>query len=104
MIIEEPIVYTNEQGQYHCEDGPALIYPNGTKVWFKHGKRHREDGPAIEYHDGDKSWYQEGKFHREDGPAIEWKDKKPEWWYKGILISVDNLKDFHSFIRNKAFW
>lgn len=36
----------------HCEDKPAIEYPNGTKCWFLHGKRHRVDGPAIEYPSG----------------------------------------------------
>ena len=35
----------------------VIIYPNGTKSWYKDGKRHRENGPAIECADGNKSYY-----------------------------------------------
>ena len=45
----------------------------GTICWYNEkGKLHREDGPAIEWADGDKIWYLNDKRHREDGPAIEW--------------------------------
>lgn len=53
----------------HREDGPAIIYPNGTKIWFQNGKHHRVDGPAVEWYDGGQIWYQYGKLHRLDGPA-----------------------------------
>jgi len=51
----------NSQGQLHREDGPAVIWPNGGKFWFKNGLSHREDGPADEYGNGKKHWYIEGK-------------------------------------------
>jgi len=44
-------------GDFHKEDGPALEYASGTKLWWINGKRHREDGPAIEYISGNKRWY-----------------------------------------------
>ena len=48
---------------------------------------HREDGPAVEYVNGDRVWYLNGLFHREDGPAVQWEDG-PKWWYlNGQCIS-----------------
>ena len=44
-------------GKRHREDGPAVIWANGTKSWYMNGKQHREDGPAIERADGSKSWW-----------------------------------------------
>lgn len=41
----------------HRDDGPAIIYNNGTKKWYQYGKLHREDGPAAEYYDGGKYWF-----------------------------------------------
>jgi len=35
------------------------------------GKRHREDGPAVIFSNGTKEWYRNGKQHLED----EWKQK-----------------------------
>ena len=67
-------------GQPHREDGPAIEHGNGAKNWYKHGKRHREDGPAYEGVDGTKYWIVNGLFHREDGPAMEYKDGRKSWY------------------------
>ncbi len=53
----------NKKGEYHRTDGPAVIWKDGTKIWFVNGKRHREDGPAVEYKNGDKWWYLNGVIH-----------------------------------------
>jgi hypothetical protein len=31
--------WTFLDGKYHCEDGPAVEYPNGTKSWYLNGKK-----------------------------------------------------------------
>jgi len=67
-------------------------------------KYHRTDGPAFESTRGYKAWYIDGVYHREDGPAIEYADGRYAWWYKGKQVFVSNLKEFQSYIRNKAFW
>jgi hypothetical protein len=38
----------------HRDDGPAIEYSDGEKVWYQHGLRHRIDGPALEHANGDK--------------------------------------------------
>jgi len=53
--------WTNKDGRWHREDGPAVIYTNGTKAWWLNGKQHREDGPAVEFANGSKHWYLNGK-------------------------------------------
>ena len=58
--------WRNENWQYHREDGPALIMPNGSCVWYKNGEYHREDGPAIEYANGHKQWWVNGVFVRKE--------------------------------------
>jgi len=70
-------------GKFHREDGPALEYINGNKLWYINGKLHRENGPAREYVNGDKEWYVNGQRHREDGPAIEWSHGRKEWYVNG---------------------
>ena len=50
----------------HREDGPAIEYANGSKVWYLDGKRHREDGPAVEGSSRYKAWYLNGKELTED--------------------------------------
>ena len=51
----------NKSGEY------VVIYPNGTKFWYKDGLRHRENGPAIIYYNNHKEWYRDGKLHRVGG-------------------------------------
>ena len=65
--------YFNHADQLHCEDGPALIFPNGTGVWYHNGLRHRINGPAVVFPDGRKEWWLNGKrynsvktYHREE--------------------------------------
>ena len=32
------IRYFNSDDELHREDGPAIIYPNGYKVWYRNGE------------------------------------------------------------------
>ena len=54
------IVYKNHLGEYHRIHGPAVIYANGSKWWYKDGWQHRTDGPAVEWSNGHKEWYLDG--------------------------------------------
>ena len=54
-------IWKNPQGQFHNEDGPAVIYSDGYEAWYINGKPHREDGPAIIYANGDKIWFIDSK-------------------------------------------
>ncbi len=84
--------YTNEEGQLHREDRPALIYENGDEIWYLNGKRHRKGAPALIHVKGDKFWYQDDKLHREDGPAIERLDGSKEWFLKGVQLVKEDYK------------
>jgi hypothetical protein len=54
-----------------------------TKRWFdKEGNFHRLNGPAVIYYDGDREWYRHGELHREAGPAFEWFSSDIFKWYK----------------------
>ena len=67
-------------GQWHCSYGPAVVWKDGTKYWYRKGQIHRDDGPAIEDEDGYKEWYRNDQLHRDDGPAIEDADGYKEWY------------------------
>lgn len=41
--------WKDKTGRYHRKDGPAIVYPNGSKSWYIHGRLHRLDGPAFDY-------------------------------------------------------
>jgi hypothetical protein len=53
-------------GCYHRSDGPALIRPDGTVVWYQHGLVHRVGGPAIIYASGAKEWCRHGHCERRE--------------------------------------
>ena len=48
-------------GNYHREDGPAVILPDGTEHWYLNDVRHRIGGPAIIYPNGFQEWYEYGE-------------------------------------------
>ena len=46
-------------------------------AYYKEGEFHREDGPAVIYNDGTTfDWHLHGKLHRLDGPAMDWTNIK----------------------------
>ena len=73
-------VWSNEFGQYHRLDGPAVMDGDGNDSWYLNDQLHREDGPAVLYANGSKFWYQHGLRHREDGPATEWANGRKRWF------------------------
>jgi hypothetical protein len=58
-------------GNFHRDNGPAIEYADGKRMWYQYGRLHRLDGPAIEYTNGKRMWYQYGRLHRLNGPALE---------------------------------
>ena len=44
-------------GKLHREDGPAIEYCDGAKIWYLNDKRHRLDGPAYLCYNGEKYWF-----------------------------------------------
>jgi hypothetical protein len=50
------VVWTNEKGKLHREDGPAIVWTTGTSAWYINDKMHRLDGPAIVSLNGVVTW------------------------------------------------
>jgi hypothetical protein len=65
-IVNQFGTYYLLNGAFHREDGPAIEYANGDKIWYYHGQWHREDGPAAEYANGTKYWFIQGKGYTEE--------------------------------------
>lgn len=40
-------IHTDDNGNLHRSDGPAVITPDGSKFWWTNGKLHRMNGPAV---------------------------------------------------------
>jgi hypothetical protein len=84
----DEIIYKFKNGKFHCENGPAVEWIDGSKEWWINDKLHRVDGPAVERADGSKYWWINDELHREDGPAIEYANGGKEWYCKNKLHRV----------------
>lgn len=65
-------LYVNDSYFLHSEDGPSIIYNDGSFCWYRNGYRHRDGGPTLVFF-GEYAceyWYKNGLIHREDGPAF----------------------------------
>ena len=80
-IGEYCVFYSDDNGEAHRNNGPAIIYNNESKSYWKHGKFHRLNGLSIEGLYGYKQWYYEGKF-----------------------IDCNNQHDFERLIRLMLLW
>lgn len=53
--------WLNQSGEYHREDGPARTWTSGpfagTCEYYFNGKCHRLDGPAVIYPNGCRVWW-----------------------------------------------
>ena len=82
-------IWRNAAGKVHRDDGPAMIYPDGSQMWYKNDLRHREDGPAVIRSDGYQAWYRNGNRHREDGPAMTNPNGEERWFRNGMMHRVN---------------
>ena len=58
----------------HRDDGPAVIYEDGTELWYKDGFLHRDDGPAAILYGGLLRWAKYGKLYQPSAhELITWK-------------------------------
>ena len=79
--------YYNSANKLHRDNGPAVIWADGTKFWYQNGLRHRTDGPAIEWANGTKEWFQNGQRHCIDGVAIDYANGCKRWLIHGVEMS-----------------
>ena len=45
----------------HRDDGPAIVYPDGTQVFCQHGLLHNDTGPALILPNGNTYHYMHGQ-------------------------------------------
>lgn len=98
--------WTDLQGRWHREDGPAIERVDGSKEWFTHGLLHREDGPARigVWAPNDDEWWVNGKRHRLDGPAIMWSDGTKAWYIDDKPVRCNSQEEFERLIKLDLFW
>lgn len=102
LLFDDGTKWWYHHGNRHRDDGPAIEYADGTNEWYHHGNRHRDDGPAIENADGSKKWYRHGELHREDGPAVEHANGSNEWWQSDRKLTDDEITVLKLEIQRQA--
>ena len=60
--------WLDDDNARHREDGPAVVWADGTQYWFNRGKSHFAHGPAILNDDGRLRWYEAGELLRRRHP------------------------------------
>lgn len=79
------IHWLNGEPHRNPKNGPAVVWADEYKAWHYKGKRHRDEGPAIIYPDGTKKYFVNGSLHRnpKEGPAVERTNGQNEYWEYG---------------------
>jgi len=68
-----------------------------------HGLLHKEDGPAMIFKDGSNCYLIHGEFHRLDGPACEYSNGYKEWYLNGKQIPVSSQEEFERYLKLLVF-
>lgn len=63
-IKNPPKVIRDKTGAPHCEDGPAIVWQDGTEEWYQKGLRHRIGAPAVIRGNGVSEFWENGKRKR----------------------------------------
>jgi hypothetical protein len=98
------------QGKLDRSNGPAKIYPDGSKFYYKGGKLDREDGPAIKRDEKRArlenkpllEYYKNDKRHRADGPSVVWPGGKEEYWLDGVKCTQEYAKSLQENVTQKT--
>jgi hypothetical protein len=59
-----------KNNQIHRTEGPAVVFEDGSYIWYFWGKVSRQNGPALSFRNGVMKWKVNGLLHRTDGPAL----------------------------------
>lgn len=92
------VVWRLPNGDWHREDGPAILYPDGRESWYMNDLPHRIGGPAIVSEEGAKQWFINGQLHRTDGPAYEFASGAKLYFINDIGITLEKFKEQYLMI------
>jgi len=53
----------DKEGRPHSLNKAAVIFKDGTEMWYRHGTLHREGGPARIFGSGQKEYWLRGKLY-----------------------------------------
>ena len=77
----------NEQAVFDALKYRAVVNEHARCYYNNADQLHRTEGPAVIWADGSKSWYKNDQYHRTDGPAIEWANGTKEWYINGRMMT-----------------
>lgn len=91
--FEGKVMYINLEGQPHRNenDGPAIIYPNGSNIYCFYGRkcRNEQNGPAETSNNPDGSniqkYYEYDVLSRSEGPAVIHSNGSYQYYINGEL-------------------
>jgi hypothetical protein len=90
---EEKTVWMDWNWNIHKEgDDPAVIWKDGTLVYYKNGVKHREGSPSVVFLDGHEEWWFQGKLHRIGGPSITTSDGRIYFYIFGEEFTEDKYQ------------
>lgn len=82
-------------------EGCCYLSDYKAKYWLKPARVfHRENGPAIEYDIGTKIWYNNDVRERLDGPALVWGSKQ-EFYIEGCFQTEQEFLNHPKVIEHK---
>jgi hypothetical protein len=55
------VAYLDVWGEYHRVGQPAVVMPDGTQMYFKHGVLNRRKEPAVIYPNGEVEYWTNGR-------------------------------------------
>jgi hypothetical protein len=115
MATQQPVAdaegdlsWRDDNGDFHRDDGPAIEFTDGSKMWCRHGRMHRVDGPAMTT-PGSTTWAIDGNYHRDGGPAITYPEGGYRWYQHGKLHRDNGpakllLSGFDREFRQWSWW
>ena len=94
ILVGGRVEWTNSKRELHRRNGPAVIWVDGSKFWYKNDKLHREAGTACEFSNGDKYWYLNGIHYTEEefNKKIAELNKAKSNTCAGKVVEIDGKK------------
>jgi hypothetical protein len=116
--VTGPVMLFMSYGHLDNDQGPAVIWGDGTVEHFARGRRHAEGKPAVTVPPGiqwlsdngraitgpAELWFSDGVLDRSDGPAVTLGDGTTIWYQRGLrhrlggpaYVSATEISWWHS--------
>lgn len=79
-------------------DEPQMVekYDASAKEWFRpsDGKLHRIGAPAVIWLDGTEVWYKDGVIHNDNGPAYTTRDGEKNFYLFGEEVTPQQYQEW----------